>query len=100
QGIGKLELTEEHQRARALESWIGAVVANFEDRILPLDLTVARAAGRLSARAFSIGKHPGVADILIAATAQVHELVLLTRNTRHFVPLDIAVADPTVKLPH
>lgn len=53
----------------------------------------------MSDTAFSRGRHPGVLDILIAATAQAHDLTLLTRNVRHFEPLGIEVVDPLLTLP-
>ena len=40
------------------------------------------------------GNHPGVPDLLIAATAKVRDLNLLTRNGRHFEPLGIKWQDP------
>jgi predicted nucleic acid-binding protein len=35
-----------------------------------------------------------LADIAIAAIAQVHELVVLTTNIRHFEPLGVSVLNP------
>ena len=37
---------------------------------------------------------PGFADIAIAATAQRHGLIILSRNVRHFAPMDVGVVDP------
>jgi predicted nucleic acid-binding protein len=48
---------------------------------------------------WAIGRHPGFANVGIAATAQVRDIVLLTRNTKHFEPFDIAVIDPELSLP-
>ncbi len=36
-------------------------------------------------------------DAMIAATALVHNLTVVTRNTRDFVPFGVAVFDPFVK---
>jgi predicted nucleic acid-binding protein len=44
--------------------------------------------------ATAAGRHPGLADIVIAATAKRRELTVLTRNLKHFVPLDVACTDP------
>ena len=49
----------------------------------------ARAAGRAS----------GFADIVIAATAATRGLTILTRNLRHFAPLDARALDPFDTLP-
>jgi predicted nucleic acid-binding protein len=45
------------------------------------------------------GHSPGFADIAIAATAERHDLTILSRNERHFAPMDLAVVDPLEKLP-
>ena len=55
---------------------------------------VARRAGAISDRARAAGSHPGLADILIAATASVHGLVVATRNLRHFEVLQVPCIDP------
>jgi predicted nucleic acid-binding protein len=45
------------------------------------------------------GHSPGFADIAIAATARRHDLTILSRNERHFAPMDVVVVDPYEKLP-
>jgi predicted nucleic acid-binding protein len=44
-------------------------------------------------------RHPGFADVAIAALAQHAGLLLLTRNLKHFEPLGVACADPLISLP-
>ena len=46
-----------------------------------------------------MGRHPGLADVMIATTAEVHRLTLLTRNLRHFLPLGIDAIDPFAEQP-
>lgn len=99
QGIERLKLEGDQQRAAAIEEWAEGIIDSFGDRILPLDLDVSIAGGKLSALARKRGNHPGVADITIAATAKVHGLLLLTRNLKHFADLGIDIADPTAGLP-
>jgi predicted nucleic acid-binding protein len=53
----------------------------------------------MSDRARGLGHAPGLADIIIAATAQHRGLTVLSRNLRHLEPLGVAVVDPFVKLP-
>lgn len=60
---------------------------------------VARLAGLLSNHAIAQGRHPGFADVAIAALAQHTGLMLLTRNLKHFEPLGVACTDPIVRLP-
>jgi predicted nucleic acid-binding protein len=71
----------------------------FGERVLAVDATVARAAGALSEAAVAMGRHPGYADVLIAATARVHDLLLLTANTKHFDAIGVANADPSRAAP-
>jgi predicted nucleic acid-binding protein len=99
QGIAKLRRERSTARAEAIEAWRDVMLAAFELRLLGVSVAVADSAGKLSDYAHAAGRHPGLADILIAATAQVHDLTLLTRNVRHFEPLGVRVADPLTQLP-
>jgi predicted nucleic acid-binding protein len=82
--IGELRRGVELVRARdarqanALDRWLTRLVAQHGDRILAVDLQVAEEWGRLSAR-----RTASLIDTLMAATALVHGLILVTRNTRH-----------------
>lgn len=93
--IGEIERGIFRQRrmnpvfAEALGAWLDRTVDIYGDRILPVDTTVARRWGRLSAR---IGH--GGADLLIAATALEHGFTVITRNVRHFVPTGVPVENP------
>jgi hypothetical protein len=71
----------------------------YGDRVLPFDSPTAEIAGALSDLARGRGHSPGFADIVIAATAHWHDLTILSRNERHFAPMDVAVVDPFGKLP-
>ncbi|KQT64134.1 MULTISPECIES: type II toxin-antitoxin system VapC family toxin [unclassified Aureimonas] len=97
-GIAGLRRSGASERADGLQVWIDRILALYEDRALPVDVSIGRTAGRIDDRARSIGRHPGFADTLIAATAETHRLTLLTQNLRHFAPLglSIAVVDPLV----
>lgn len=98
-GIGKAQRERATRKAADLAEWLEAVVHLYGDRILPVDLAISRIAGKLSDTARGQGHAPGFADILIAATARHHELVVLTRNVRHFEPLGVPVLDPFETLP-
>ncbi|MEO8882361.1 MAG: type II toxin-antitoxin system VapC family toxin [Devosia sp.] len=94
QGIMKLRRTGSDSRATLIERWLVDSISRFGDRILDFDAACAREAGRLSDAATSKGRHPGFPDIAIAATAQVYGLTILTRNLKHFVPLNVPCLDP------
>ena len=96
---GILKLIREGKRARAdqLAALRDGLVVDFRDRLLPLDVDVALTLGRLAEalRPKAIER----VDLIIAATAKVHNLTVLSRNVRHFEPTRIAVMDPLRSLP-
>ncbi len=55
--------------------------------VLAVDADVAALAGRMHGDLLRTGRTSGVADPLIAATANHHNLVLVTGNTAHYQPL-------------
>ncbi len=76
-------------KAVALATWLGDVVNAFGTRILGVDGAVAETWGRMSA----IRSVP-VVDGLLAATAFVHGLVLVTRNTADVEGLGVRLLNP------
>lgn len=99
QGIDKLRRCGGTQRADRLDQWLDKLIASYGERILGLDAAAARLAGTLSEKAIALGRHPGFADVAIAALALHASCLLLTSNVRLFQPLGIACADPLVQLP-
>jgi predicted nucleic acid-binding protein len=72
-------------RRKRLDEWLRSELPlRFEGRIAPVDGAVADEWGRLVARHESGGRPIHAMDALIAATAQVHGLTLVTRNTSDF----------------
>ncbi len=94
QGIARLVRVGSAERAARLEQWLQRICVEAHERILPLDADIALEAGSMADAAVAKGKHPGIADLFIAATAKVRRLELLTRNGRHFEPLGIKWHDP------
>lgn len=73
------------KRRKQLDEWLrNELLPRFEQRILPVDGVVADEWGRLVARHESVGRPIHAMDALIAATAQVHALTLVTRNASDF----------------
>ena len=98
-GIAKLRRSGGLVRADRLDDWLDVVLHLYGDRVIPFDIPAARRAGLLMDRARATGQAPGFADLAIAATAGVRDLTVLTRNVRHFSPLDIPAIDPFESLP-
>lgn len=98
-GIAKLRREGARRKSADLTAWRDTVLHLYGDRILAFDATTARVAGAMADRARGRGQAPGLADIIVAATAQHHGLTILSRNLRHFGPLGVAVVDPFVSLP-
>lgn len=89
-GLRRLHRRGGLDRAKSLSVWLDSITETFGDRILPVDPVVARIAGALDDAAAASGLHPGLGDILVAATAKAYGLNVVTANLRHFMPLGVA----------
>src|SRR5689334_20665149 len=95
--ILKLRREKKDARANQLALLRDGLIADFRDRLLPLSVDVAL---RLAQLAEAI--RPNVierTDLIIAATASVHGLTVLTGNVRHFEPTGVPVIDLLRSLP-
>ena len=73
------------ERRKRLENWLQEdLSARFEGRILPIDTQIANVWGKIVARRESSGRPIHAMDAMLAATAEVHALVLVTRNEVDF----------------
>ncbi|MGH7973403.1 MAG: type II toxin-antitoxin system VapC family toxin [Limisphaerales bacterium] len=72
-------------RRKRLDEWLcNDLPLRFEGRIAGVDGAIADEWGRLIARREASGRPIHAMDALIAATAQVHDLTLVTRNSADF----------------
>ena len=78
--------------AKQLGSWVDGLELSFSDRILGIDAATARLWGELSAE-----RPRPVIDTLLAATAAVHELTFVTRNTRDVQDIKVKLLNPWQK---
>jgi toxin FitB len=93
QGIARLPPSD--RRSRRLRDWLDhRVLPRFRARILPLDLEVLWEWGRRSGLLDKAGRPAPALDGLLAATAHVHQLRMVTRNRADFEPWRIACYDP------
>ncbi|MBB3964881.1 PIN domain-containing protein [Rhizobium metallidurans] len=93
-GIKKLERKGADARAAKLAEWLSGLIGQFGDHVLAVDADIAMAAGTIEEQAEAGGQRPGLADVLIAATASVRNLTVVTSNVRHFAPLGVIVLSP------
>lgn len=88
-GVLRVERRDPVQ-GRILRKWLESqVLPSFAERILPVDVAVARRSAKLH-----VPNSRPVRDALIAATALVHGMTVATRNVRDFEPTGVAILDP------
>lgn len=88
-GILLIERRDQEQ-AKMLRNWLeNQVLPTFEERILVVDTAVARQCARLH-----VPDPCSERDALIAATALVHGMTVVTRNVDDFKPTGIAILNP------
>lgn len=91
-GISKLA---DARKKEELQIWLSSDLGSrFERRILNIDTEVAVRWGELMGEAESRGKRLPVIDSLIAATAAVHNLTVVTRNTGDLEKCAVRVLNP------
>ena len=98
-GIAKVGRQGARRKAADLSAWLETVLHLYGDRVLAFDSATAQIAGALSDLVRGRGHSPGLADVIIAATARRYDLIILSRNARHFTPMDTPVIDPFKQLP-
>jgi toxin FitB len=82
-------------RRKRLDEWLRIELpVRFEQRILLVDGAVADEWGRMVARSAGRGKPISAMDGLVASTARVHGLTLVTRNARDFEGAVESVLNP------
>ena len=89
-----IELLPAGKRRDQLEEWQGDLEASFAGRLLPVTKEIGDRWAILSALAQRRGTPLAFVDGLIAATALVHHLTVVTRNTKDFAELSVALFDP------
>ncbi|HLU29741.1 MAG TPA: type II toxin-antitoxin system VapC family toxin [Glycomyces sp.] len=87
-GCARLRLRDA-ARAETLERWLDLLLRPYQSRILPITPEIARVWGELN------GPEPlPIIDAFIAATATVHDMVLVTRNVKDFTRTGVRLFNP------
>jgi toxin FitB len=89
QGVERIRYRGDTQQAETLERWLRQVTTVYADRILPLDEDVAHVWGRLR-----VPNAENPLDKQIAATALIHDLIVVSRNVAHYSPTGVRVVNP------
>jgi predicted nucleic acid-binding protein len=88
-GMELIRYRGDEQQASRLESWLDSILTGFQDWILDVDPDVAQVWARLR-----VPHAENALDKLIAATALIHDLTVVTRNYRHFEMPGLRVLNP------
>lgn len=89
-----ISILPQGRKRTALESWFTILQDEYLDRVLPIDMDIARVWGDLAAQVRRNGQELAPVDGLIAATALRHGMTIMTRNTRHFASSGVPLIDP------
>ena len=88
-GIARLR-RRDNEQAERLESWLrDAGLDEFAERLLPIGVEVAQRTALLH-----VPDPRPAQDALIAGTALVHDLTVVTRNVKNFRPMGVRVLNP------
>lgn len=88
-----LKMRKDKKQGALLRAWVDdEVLPRFEGRILSIDVDVALLCANLH-----VPDPQPERDALIAATALVHKLTVVTRNVNDFLPTGVQVLNPWLK---
>ena len=94
--LGALRIArKDATQGAVLRAWIDdQILSRFDGRILAIDTAVAQRCARLH-----VPRPRAERDALIAATALVHGLTVVTRNVSDFEPIGVALLNPWISAP-
>ena len=88
-GVELIRYRGDTKQAQTLERWLTRLLADYRDSVLSFDEDVAQIWGRLRV------PHPeNPLDKQIAATALIYDLILVTRNVKHFAVTGVKLINP------
>jgi len=92
-----IELAPDARSRAVLQRWFLRLRAFYDDHLIPFGADEALAWGSLYAPLQLAGRPPALVDSMIAATALVHGLPIVTRNGSDFAPLGVEVINPWMR---
>ena len=88
-GIELIRHRKDFTQANLLENWFSTILTDYSDKILPIDQDIAQLWGRLR-----VPNPSNELDKLIAATAILYDLAVVTRNVTDFLETGAKVYNP------
>ena len=89
QGVESIRHRGDAPQALQLSRWLDRLVREYANAILAFDSDTAQVWGRLR-----VPNPENPLDKQIAATALIHDLIVMTRNTAHYAPTGVRVINP------
>jgi len=88
-GIDLIEYRGDTKQAKSLEKWLNTIVINYSDYLLGIEVEIAQLWGRLR-----VPHYENALDKFIAATALLHNLIIVIRNDKDFRTTGAKVLNP------
>jgi predicted nucleic acid-binding protein len=88
-GIELIRYRNDHVQAHQLEQWLAQILSDYQDHIIGLDADAAQLWGRLR-----VPHHEHELDKLIAASALLYDLAVVTRNVDDFAGTGVKLLNP------
>ena len=90
-----VDLLPQGAKRQRLDEWLSTeLTQRFRGRVLPITLEITLTWGMLDARAQTRGRRLAVVDGLLAATAILHDLSVVTRNVKDFGACGVELLNP------
>jgi predicted nucleic acid-binding protein len=88
-GVEMIRHRGDLRQANQLEKWLESILDNYQDHILDINQDIAQLWGKLRAP-----HAENTLDKQIAATALIHDLVVVTRNQKDFIRTGVRTLNP------
>ena len=90
-GVDLIRHRGDVRQANQLEKWLGVILSDYQDFLLDVNEDIAQLWGTLR-----VPHHENALDKMIAATAIINDLTVVTRNTKDYQKTGAKVFDPFV----
>ena len=89
-----VQILPQGRRRERLREWLNLLLEDYEGRISPIGRREAERAAVFQAQVRRSGGELELGDALIAGTASLNDMVIVTRNVRDFTGLGVDVINP------